>query len=391
MCKLKHFVASLLLVNIAFLSQAEQLSSTSRISLLTCSAGDELYTCFGHSALRVCDDSLGIDLVFNYGTFDFQTPNFYMKFVNGELDYMLSASDFMRFTRVYNRENREVVEHELDFSLSERQRAWELLCENYLPENRFYRYDFFFDNCATRIRDLVFTAKDLSASDFRRPLDVSFRDCLHECIDRKSLATQGIDIVLGVRTDKNVDVYSRAFLPIYLDYLFTEAGLIAKSSVIVERLTTKSNESVSIADWFTVDNVLWCLIAVALTVTCLVVCLLERINWRYYMVFDCILFGIVGLFSLFLWYTSCITHHAAMRYNPDLLWASIFHLPMLIFFVRGKKKIANSLFLFNIWCLFTFICLAFMLDYAYISCVIAAILMLRNLLIFRRFSCGKRR
>ena len=121
-------------------SQFVNLSESANISLLTCDAGDELYSTFGHSALHVNDDSLGINVVFNYGTFDFDTPNFYMKFTNGNLDYLLSTSSYTNFLISYKYENRSVKESILKLNASEKQQLWERLVTNAQPENRAYRY-----------------------------------------------------------------------------------------------------------------------------------------------------------------------------------------------------------------------------------------------------------
>ncbi|MCR9083074.1 MAG: DUF4105 domain-containing protein, partial [Cyclobacteriaceae bacterium] len=140
-----------LLVSQVYVSQAQLY----RISLLTCDPGDELYMAFGHSAIRVLDNIKGTDYVFNYGTFNFNTPNFYGKFAGGRLDYMLSVSTYADFVSTYTREQRSIREQVLDLSLEQEKYMVEFLQVNYLPERRYYRYDFFFDNCATRIRDAM--------------------------------------------------------------------------------------------------------------------------------------------------------------------------------------------------------------------------------------------
>src|SRR5690606_5550069 len=116
--------------------------------------GDDLYATFGHSAVRVTDSSAGIDYVFNYGTFDFDTPHFYWKFVRGKLMYSLSAMDFPTFMQAYREEGRSVTEQVLNLSCPEKEMIWQFLQQNYLPENRDYKYDFLYDNCSTRIRDI---------------------------------------------------------------------------------------------------------------------------------------------------------------------------------------------------------------------------------------------
>ncbi|HWJ28198.1 MAG TPA: DUF4105 domain-containing protein, partial [Flavisolibacter sp.] len=125
-----------------------------RITLLTCAPGSELYSTFGHTALRVQDEHAGLDLVFNYGTFVFD-DDFYMKFIRGKLLYSLSVENFDDFIYEYKLESRSVQEQVLQLSCQEKQQLFHALQVNARPENRDYKYDFLFDNCTTRARDIV--------------------------------------------------------------------------------------------------------------------------------------------------------------------------------------------------------------------------------------------
>ncbi len=127
-----------------------------RISLLTCAPGEELYSTFGHTALRVIDSVAGSDIVYNYGTFDFDDPNFYMKFIRGKLDYFLSVNQFPDFMYEYQYFQRSVWEQEINLSCSEKQQLMSALALNMQGDNRKYKYDFIYDNCTTRVRDLIF-------------------------------------------------------------------------------------------------------------------------------------------------------------------------------------------------------------------------------------------
>ena len=132
-----------------------RLSDSAFASILTCGAGDEFYTTFGHSAIRVCDPTTGLDLVYNYGTFDFDIPHFYWTFARGKLNYCLSRTSFDNFMAEYAFEGRAVWEQRLRLSQQELNNLLLMLETNYLPEYRYYMYDFFRDNCATRVRDMV--------------------------------------------------------------------------------------------------------------------------------------------------------------------------------------------------------------------------------------------
>ena len=143
----------LLSLSSVFTQPAEE---TLEISLLTCSPGSELYTKFGHSAIRLLDRQTGTDLVYNYGIFDFDTPNFYGKFTQGSLQYWLAVQPTQGFLRMYALDKRGVIEQKIYLEAEEKKKIRLFLEENRRPENRYYRYDPFLDNCATRVRDVLF-------------------------------------------------------------------------------------------------------------------------------------------------------------------------------------------------------------------------------------------
>ena len=149
-------ITLLILIIFFFISpkgEAADLSPQAEISLLTCSAGTEIYSYFGHSAIRIKDPRTGIDLVFNYGVFSFETPHFVWRFCKGETDYLLAVQSMKSFMQEYYEEQRDVYEQILNFTSLERQSLYNALIENNKPKNRLYRYKHFSDNCSTRIRD----------------------------------------------------------------------------------------------------------------------------------------------------------------------------------------------------------------------------------------------
>ena len=153
---------SLLLLSSAHAQQLElRLDSTAYAAVLTCGPGDDFYTTFGHSAIRICDSASGLDIVYNYGTFDFNTSNFYWKFACGNLQYCLSRTSFSHFMQEYIHEGRAVCQQRLKLSNQELNNLFVALENNYLPQFRYYTYDFFRDNCATRVRDMVNYSLDM--------------------------------------------------------------------------------------------------------------------------------------------------------------------------------------------------------------------------------------
>lgn len=309
--------------NINANNNIENLSDKSEISLLTCSSGDELYSIFGHSALRVHDDSLGIDIVFNYGTFDFNTPNFYWKFANGRLDYMLSYSLYSNFLLNYKYEKRSVNESIIKLSKEEKQQLWEKLVINAQPENRAYRYDFFFDNCATRIRDAVFEVKKINVSDYKIKTGYTYRDYLHVCLPTKTWTSQGIDLLLGVRADYDATIYDRAYLPCYVDSLFAEANLIESTKTVVYIDDINVNEKSSM---FTPLNITLVLLVFTILLT-----IIERRKHVYFKIFDIFLFTISSLLSILFWYLWLVSDFKITSYNYNVLWASILFIPIVIY------------------------------------------------------------
>ncbi len=214
---------------------AQSLSSEATISLLTYSPGSQLYTAFGHSALRVQDpvNSLGgtpLDRVYNYGTFDFDESGFYFKFMRGKLNYKLSAYDFYYVELEQQQRQMDVREQVFDLTLAQKQAMFNFLNVNLLPENRFYLYDFFYDNCATRIRD----AFEVVLQDTLR-LDTSlvavesrktFRQLVDEYMAPQPWGDLGIDLALGARIDQPASPYEYMFLPDYLAQSFEGSTLL---------------------------------------------------------------------------------------------------------------------------------------------------------------------
>ncbi|MBR4772955.1 MAG: DUF4105 domain-containing protein, partial [Bacteroidales bacterium] len=161
-------------------AQELPLSPTATASVITCGPGNDFYTTFGHSALRITDTANGIDLVYNYGTFDFDTPHFYWTFAKGKLDYCLARSSFDHFLAVYSYERRYMYEQRLNLTPQELNNLFVMLEWNYLPENRYYRYDLLLDNCATRVRDMVDAAAGKRTIGFDDWEDHSYRYWLHD-------------------------------------------------------------------------------------------------------------------------------------------------------------------------------------------------------------------
>jgi hypothetical protein len=196
---------------ISFFSSAQTDSSRScglQISLLTCTPGEELYSTFGHSAFRVVDSSTSTDIVFNYGTFDFYDPDFYEKFIKGKLLYFVAIDSLQSFLLEYEYFKRGVTEQVLNLSCTEKQNMLAALYENAKEENKYYRYDFNYDNCTTRLRDILekITGQKLQTKNILPHSNTTFRNLIHFYLNRggQQWSKLGIDILLGSPLDKKV-------------------------------------------------------------------------------------------------------------------------------------------------------------------------------------------
>ena len=213
------------------------LSEHTRVSLLTSSPGEDLYAQFGHSAIRITDTLSGQDLVFNYGLFDFNTPGFYVKFIRGKLPYQLGIQRFDAFLNAYIEENRQCRELEINLNEKERLALINFLSVNYLPENREYPYDFFFDNCATRIRDILENKFQANYPDTSLVKKASFRHFLAQYVGQNSWINVGFYLILGLPADAIATFRDEMFLPDYLEKhlenAFLSGQLLAKNKITI--------------------------------------------------------------------------------------------------------------------------------------------------------------
>ncbi len=310
-----------------------------RISLLTCSPGAELYSVFGHNALRIVDSVAGTDIVYNYGTFDFDDPNFYTKFVRGKLMYFLSQQSFQNFKYEYEYFKRGIIEQVLSFDCIEKKAIQARLFENMQEQNRYYKYDFLKDNCTTRLRDIIFNSASLKKDSIwlSHSINSTYRDYLHSYLDRAKMpwTTLGIDLLLGFGSDMKMSLYESMFLP---DYLQKEVG---QTSIGNKKLVTKENVLVEDLQPFPKPSPLFGLPMFIFSVLSAVIIFFgfsqkESIK-LYQRGFERILFLIIGLLGMLLVFTWFGTDHQSFSYNLNILWA----FPLNIFLLSRMGKDIN--------------------------------------------------
>lgn len=205
------------------------LSDSAKISLMTCAPwSGAVYALYGHTAVWVKDDSTHTDVVFNYGFFDSSQPNFIYHFVRGETDYVLGVTSFEDFISEYRRKGVSVWEQPLNLSQDEKQTLWKALYINSLPENRSYRYNFLYDNCATRPRDMVEKYVEGKIIYPKTADNQTYRNLLHECLHPYPWMEFGIDLIIGAPADRKIDERDKMFLPEYLMRAF-EGAIVEKN------------------------------------------------------------------------------------------------------------------------------------------------------------------
>jgi len=359
-----------------------QLSEEAKISIITGSPGHELYSTFGHTAIRILDSENDFDIVFSYGTFDFNTPFFYWKFARGSLNYKLTMETYESFYADYKRDQRSLIEQELNISLAEKNTIFNALFTNAKPENREYKYHFFFDNCATRVRDMV--AENITCTLHYPEHEyigvMTFRTAIAKYLVEKPWTKFGLDLILGQPTDDLVDEKTVQFLPEYLKEQFSKAKRVEGGFYMV----SNSNSLLTVEKHF--NRAIKVNPLVVLIIICVIVLLISRYDFRkkkcsFWV--DFILFvsvGLLGLLIVFLWF---FTSHTVTGPNWNILWAN----PLLILFLffKSYNKFYTYMFILIITCLV--VCLCFFATFnQYIPPILAPVWVMLIVRVFLRFS-----
>ena len=344
-------------------------ADTWQVSLITCGPGVEVYNQFGHTAIRMKNVSRNIDLIYNYGIFSFNTPNFVLRFTLGKTDYLLGIQAYQDFVDWYAYCNRDVREQVLNLSIEEKNTLIGLLNENYKPQNRTYRYNFFYDNCATRPRDLIekcLQSKLQYADDMTTTsTGQSFRSIVHEFTANNSWSQFGIDLCLGCEADKPISRRAMMFIPLYLEKYFDKASILPhernnnssrekNKNLVGEKsngtypLITESKQLVTIpeADKVQEDTPFTpfrC--ATFMFIVTTVLTIYEIRSRKSMWGFDLILFTAAGIAGCMLAFLATFSEHPTVSPNYLLFLFQPLHLLLLPWFIKKVKKMQRSSYL----------------------------------------------
>ena len=207
------------------------LSVYSEISIVTSGPGDELFEAFGHSAIRIKDPVLRLDLVYNYGIFDFDAPNFYTNFTKGKLLYKLGRYPFKYFLDSYRADKRWVKEQILNLNQNQKQAFFKYLEKNASPNNATYLYDPFINNCASKLKDITNTVLDdkVTYNDVNLPKGETFRSLMNSEIPWNTWGSFGINLALGNKLDRKVTTEEFMYLPDYVYTIFKDSSVNVES------------------------------------------------------------------------------------------------------------------------------------------------------------------
>ncbi|MEM8506373.1 MAG: DUF4105 domain-containing protein [Bacteroidota bacterium] len=298
--------------------QIPQLSDQAQISVMTCGAGNELYSAFGHTAFRVQDSLLGLDIVYNYGTFDFDRPNFYLNFAKGKLIYSLSRTTFERFLFTYEYEKRWVKEQILDLTSEEVNLLFRFFENNYRPENRDYLYDPLFNNCSNIVA-VIFQEQlgnGIQFNDDHLERQSTFRQLVREFLPTNSWGAFGIELAFGAVTDRTTEVPEQMFAPYYALYQLRHTTKNGDPIVKRERKILDYPEP-SARGTFVTSPLFWFSL---LFLFVLVITFLDKKHGTRHKWLDFTLFlvsGLAGTSILLLWLA---TDHVVTQGNFNFLW-----------------------------------------------------------------------
>lgn len=350
--KTRHFCKACLGYTILFLTffglnntcNAQYPSDSAKIYMITVSPGEEIYSCFGHSAIRVSDSRYGVDMTYGYGTFDFTTPYFYEKFVYGRLLYCLSEDRFDDFMSEYKSTGQEVYQQSLNLTNQEKYKLILNLQNNYRPENRWYRYDFLYDNCATRIRDIIEKSVEgrvLYDSAFAKN-KVSFRELLMKSLENSPWVSLGINTMLGIGSDKVAPVKDYMFLPTYLMQIFPNAIIVSGHSdhplAGKPYLLLKGTLQTERPNIFNSPEIYF-IIFVVISILASFWGTHKKIHANWFDVFLFSITGLVGLIFLSIWIGSL---HKVMACNINILWANPLNLIIVFMALFSANRLKRS-------------------------------------------------
>lgn len=340
MSRLKYFIFCLFM-GVAFSVQSQSTDSI-RFSLLTCAPGTEIYSLFGHTAIRYENYTRRIDVVFNYGMFSFNTPNFIFRFVAGETDYQLGITPYSYFEAEYAMRGSSVYQQVLNLTQSEKERLLTILENNYLPENRIYRYNYFYDNCTTRARDKIEECIEGKVVYPDSLSGKSYRSIVHEFTAGSPWNEFGIDLCLGAEADKEINKRQQMFSPFYMKYYASNAYIVdaggTRRPLILDETKIVDVEPDEVQPGFVLSPLMCGALFLAL---CVVMAWGQWKTQRIWWGWDIVLYGLQGLAGCIIAFLFFFSVHPTVGSNWLLILFNpipLLYLPFMVYKAVKRKK-----------------------------------------------------
>ena len=340
MSRLKYFIFCLFM-GVVFSVQSQSTDSI-RFSLLTCAPGTEIYSLFGHTAIRYENYTRRIDVVFNYGMFSFNTPNFIFRFVAGETDYQLGITPYSYFEAEYAMRGSSVYQQVLNLTQSEKERLLTILENNYLPENRIYRYNYFYDNCTTRARDKIEECIEGKVVYPDSLSGKSYRSIVHEFTAGSPWDEFGIDLCLGAEADKEINKRQQMFSPFYMKYYASNAYIVdaggTRRPLILDETKIVDVEPEDVQPGFILSPLMCGSLFLAL---CVVMAWGQWKTQRIWWGWDIVLYGLQGLAGCIIAFLFFFSVHPTVGSNWLLILFNpipLLYLPFMVYKAVKRKK-----------------------------------------------------
>ena len=340
-------------------AELPDISDSTEFYMITCEPGQEAYTLFGHSAIRVVDHTQNLDVSFNWGVFSFEAPNFIGRFVVGKTDYELAVWHTEIFLAEYRERGSTVHQCHINLDSLEKQRLWTMLCKNYKPENRVYRYNFIYDNCATRVVDMILASYDsIDAKTFELPTK-SYREFVSSYTHPDNFLALGIDLVFGKLADDVIPKRKSTTFPLQAMTLLSETSVKRNGHIepILTNHTYLCNPDKTGAwkKYSKGKEVLMCLLPMAILALMIFLFFWHK-RYHYKKILAEIILWVLFLLSLLILFLEFFTTHPLVEYNLNILWCSpLAGVLAVVLLLRRRKNLKCAVALATFLCSFSYV------------------------------------
>lgn len=313
-------------------------SKSSSFYFISCAPGQEVYERFGHAAIRYYDPEFDTDWIFHWGVFNFDTPWFMAKFIKGATDYQMGINNTNDFLQVYKNRNSAVFQQKLNLTQQEKQKLYDALRENYLPQNRVYRYNFITDNCATRPYLLICEKCLPYVSENFVDSITTYRKIIAKYTGSDTWLKFGIDLLIGSDADTIIGTKGTISFPLYTRDALKRCtisndsitySLVQPATEIVRAAKPDFKEKMPIkpAPFFLT------LMVIILFLTMFFYHKNKPLVWL-----DSILFCISGFIGIILFFLMFFSQHPLVHDNYNLLWLNPLQLLFGLAIIKNKWR-----------------------------------------------------